>query len=218
MVKEAELSLIVLMAISCNLDNIGIGIAYGARKISIPFDSNLLIALITTLGTILSAALGRTVYIVLRPDTAKYIGSAILICAGLWVVVYDLIAPGPHVLHSKDNTSAPTSGPRSFLGRLLSILNNPCSADVDFSSHIDLKEGAVLGLALTLNNVANGVGAGLIGLNIVWLGVFVFLFSIATILGGIMIGSGYGSRVFGRFSGLAAGAILICIGIFELLT
>ena len=216
--KEAEFFIIFFMAISSNLDNVGIGIAYGARGISIPFDSNLLIAVITTVGTILSAALGRSMFIFLSPHTANLIGSAILIGAGLWVAVWESIAPAPHASHSKESAAVVTSTPQPFFKRLMSILDNPCSADVDLSSHIDLKEGAVLGLALTLNNVANGVGAGLIGLNIVWLAVLVFIFSIATILAGIMIGGGYGSRIFGRFSGLAAGVILICIGVFELLS
>lgn len=215
MVKEAEFSLILLMAISCNLDNVGIGIAYGARGISIPLASNLLIAAITTFGTFLSTAFGRSMYLFLKPETANLIGSAILIGAGVWVAVYDSVVPAPQVLH--ENAAVMTETPRSFFRRVLSILNNPCSADTDQSSHIDLKEGAVLGLALTLNNVANGVGAGLIGLNIVWLVACVFLFSIVTIIAGLMIGSRYGNRVFGRYSGLAAGVLLICIGLFELL-
>ncbi|MGC8491907.1 MAG: sporulation membrane protein YtaF [Syntrophobacteraceae bacterium] len=217
MVKEAESSLILLMAVSCNLDNVGIGIAYGARGISIPFGSNLLIAAITTLGTFLSTVFGRSMYLFLKPETANYIGSAILIGAGVWVAFYDSVAPAPQVLHTSENAAVMTETPRSFFRRVLSILNDPCSADTDRSSHIDLKEGTVLGLALTLNNMANGVGAGLIGLNMVWLALSVFLFSIATIVAGLMIGSRYGNRVFGRYSGLAAGLLLICIGIFELL-
>ncbi len=217
MVKEAESSLILLMAISCNLDNVGIGIAYGARGISIPLGSNLLIAAITTLGTFLSTAFGRSLFLFLKPETANHLGSAILIGAGVWVAVYDSVASASQVLHASENAAVMSAAPRSFFRRVLAILNNPCSADTDHSSHIDLKEGSVLGLALTLNNIANGVGAGLIGLNIVWLAVSVFLFSIATIVAGLMIGGRYGNRVFGRYSGLAAGLLLICIGIFELL-
>ena len=216
-VKEAELSFILLMALSSNLDNIGIGIAYGSRGISIPFASNLLIAVITSLGTFLSAALGKSMYLFFRPETANYIGSAILIVAGLWVAVYDSIAPAREVSLSNADEAAITSPPPSFFRKLLSILDNPSMADVDFSRHIDLKEGAILGLALTLNNLAGGIGAGMVGLNIVRLTVFVFIFSIATILAGLLCGSSFGARVFGKYSGFAAGLILICIGVCELL-
>ena len=47
----SHLLTILLLALSCNLDNVGVGIAYGARGIGIPLASNLLIALITAAGT-----------------------------------------------------------------------------------------------------------------------------------------------------------------------
>jgi putative Mn2+ efflux pump MntP len=82
---------------------------------------------------------------------------------------------------------------------------------------IDLREGAVLGLALTLNNIANGIGAGMIGLNIVWLTLCVFIISIVTIWLGIKVGDHYGRRIFGKVTGFAAGALLVFIGIYEII-
>jgi putative Mn2+ efflux pump MntP len=79
-VKEYQLLIILPMAISCNLDNIGIGIAYGARGVSIPFGSNLLIAAITTCGTLLSVMMGQSIHMFFKPDVAKYSGSALIIC------------------------------------------------------------------------------------------------------------------------------------------
>jgi putative sporulation protein YtaF len=217
MVKEAEIFFILLMAISSNLDNVGVGIAYGARRISIPFASNLLIAAITTIGTFLSVAFGKSMCVFFKPESANLLGSAILICAGVWVVFYDSLAAAPRAKPEEEKTAAAIAAPRSFWKRVLTVLDNPCSADYDLSSHIDLKEGAVLGLALTLNNLANGIGAGMVGLNTLWLCVFVFFLSIATILAGIMTGARYGFRVFGRFSGIAAGMILILIGLWDLI-
>ncbi|MGC9194577.1 MAG: sporulation membrane protein YtaF [Syntrophobacteraceae bacterium] len=217
MVKEAEISFILLMAISSNLDNVGVGIAYGARRISIPFASNLLIAAITTIGTFLSVAFGKSMSAFLKPQIANCLGSAILIGAGVWVAFYDSIAASPRTKPLLEKAAVDSLTSRSFFKKILTVLDNPCSADVDFSSHLDLRESAVLGLALTLNNLANGVGAGMIGLNTLWLCVFVFVLSIATILAGIMTGARYGSRVFGRFSGIAAGIILILIGLCDLM-
>lgn len=217
MVKEGEISLIFLMALSSNLDNVGVGMAYGARRISIPLASNLLIAAITTIGTFLSVAFGKGMSVFLKPQTANFLGSAILICAGVWVVFYDSMTAAHRTKPSVEKAAVGAAVPRSFVKRVLTVLDNPCSADIDLSSHIDLREGAVLGLALTLNNLANGVGAGMIGLNTAWLCVFVFFLSLATILAGIMTGARYGSRVFGRFSGIAAGVILILIGLWDLL-
>jgi putative sporulation protein YtaF len=97
------------------------------------------------------------------------------------------------------------------------ILNNPFIADADLSNHIDLREGATLGLALTLNNIANGVGAGMIGLNIMLLTLLVFIVSIVTIWVGIKIGAYYGHRIFGRLTGFAAGILLVVIGVYEII-
>ncbi len=49
----------LLIALSCNLDNVGVGISYGARGIKIPFVTNLFIALITGTGTLLAMVLGK---------------------------------------------------------------------------------------------------------------------------------------------------------------
>jgi putative sporulation protein YtaF len=215
--KEYHLIIILLMSISCNLDNVGIGMAYGARGVSIPFDSNLLIAVITSCGTFLATILGQSMYIILKPEIAKYIGSAIIICVGIWIIGQEFIIDGKTVDYSEHVEDSAAAGQKGLFARIMMVLNNPFMADSDMSNHIDLKEGTVLGLALTLNNIANGVGAGMIGLNIVWLTVCVFILSIVTIWVGIKIGDHYGRRIFGRFTGLVAGALLVLIGIYEII-
>jgi putative sporulation protein YtaF len=214
---EYHLSIILLMAISCNLDNIGIGIAYGARGVSIPFESNLLIAAITTCGTCIALVFGQSVHIILKPDIAKYTGSLIIICAGIWIIGREIISDHEKSFNAeRDASAAPSIGKRPF-AKIMMILNNPFIADADLSNHIDLREGATLGLALTLNNIANGVGAGMIGLNIMLLTLLVFIVSIVTIWVGIKIGAYYGHRIFGRLTGFAAGILLVVIGVYEII-
>jgi putative sporulation protein YtaF len=217
-VKEYHLAIILLMSISCNLDNVGIGIAYGARGVSIPFDSNLLIAFITTSGTFVSAVCGQSLYLVLKPELARYIGSAIIICMGIWIIGQEFIIGGMTGVCSEHIADRAAADQKGLFAKVMMVLDNPCAADADLSNHIDLKEGTVLGLALTLNNIANGVGAGMIGLNIMWLTVFVFILSIVTIWVGIRIGDRYGQRIFGRLTGLVAGAILVLTGIYEIIS
>ncbi len=45
-----HLATILLLSLSSNLDNIGVGVSYGIRKVNIPFTSNLLIAVVTRGG------------------------------------------------------------------------------------------------------------------------------------------------------------------------
>ena len=48
----------ILLAFSSSLDSLIIGIAYGIKNIRIKFSINIIIALIVTLGTLLSMVLG----------------------------------------------------------------------------------------------------------------------------------------------------------------
>jgi putative Mn2+ efflux pump MntP len=45
---------VLVLATSSNFDNVGVGIAYGIRGTCIPFASNLIIAVISGTGTLLS--------------------------------------------------------------------------------------------------------------------------------------------------------------------
>ena len=58
---------IFLLALSSNLDNIGVGTSYGARGINIPFSSNLLIAVITGAGTFVSMTIGNGISNIINP-------------------------------------------------------------------------------------------------------------------------------------------------------
>ena len=82
--RTSHLLTILLLAISCNLDNVGVGIAYAARGIGIPFASNLLIALITAGGTGLCIVFGQRIFQVLLSQGAILLGAALLVGMGLW--------------------------------------------------------------------------------------------------------------------------------------
>ncbi len=51
---------IILVGIAANLDNLGIGLAYGVKKTKIPFASNLTIAVVSMIVTYLSVLLAQT--------------------------------------------------------------------------------------------------------------------------------------------------------------
>ena len=82
----SHLLTILLLAISCNLDNVGVGIAYGARGIGIPLASNLLIALITAAGTGLCIVFGQQIFQVLPGEVGVILGAVLLIGMGVWVI------------------------------------------------------------------------------------------------------------------------------------
>lgn len=213
-VPYASILPILLIAVSSNLDNIGVGASYGVRKINIPITSNLLIALVTATGTFLSIFLGQSVYLFISKGTEGLLGGAIIILAGLWVIfqekcLHRVAEPREPELTVRDTPS------RYGLRHIAQILDNPIAADWDFSGHIDVREALALALGLTINNIPNGIGAGMLGLNVYAMTAVVFVASIVTIWIGIYLGK-LGVRWVGQSAGVVAGVLLIFVGLYEI--
>lgn len=215
--QTSQLVAIFLLAISCNLDNVGVGIAYGARGIGIPLASNFLIALITAAGTGLCIVFGQQIFQVLPAEVGVILGAVLLIGMGVWVIRQDI---GERDHQGQEvQPPAPANGldQQSWLRRLLLILQNPVLADQDSSGYIDLKESLLLSMALMLNNVPNGVGAGLLGLSTLLTTLMVGVLSILTFWLGIGLGRSLGVRWLGRHAGTVSGLLLIVIGLAEII-
>ncbi len=206
---------IFLLALSSNLDNVGVGTSYGARGINIPFSSNLLIAVITSAGTFVSMAIGNGINNIINPNFANAMGALVIGCTGVWVLIQELSRRDDEESDVPELLQKTNFSNQSFFRKMLTILDHPFLADTDFSGHISVKEGFLLALALTLNNLTNGIGAGLLGLNKALTTVSVMILSIVTIWFGIQFGRYSGVHWFGRFSGRISGLILIVLGIYE---
>jgi putative sporulation protein YtaF len=210
-----HLATILGLAVSSNLDNIGVGVSYGIRKINIPFTSNLLIAGVTSTGTLVSILLGQTIYLFLRPPMAAVSGGGIIIAAGIWVLVHETVMQRGRERPEERPQPTETDLSRFGFRQIVTILNHPILADRDFSGHIDLREATALAFGLTLNNIPNGVGAGLLGLSAVVTTSAVFLCSIVTVWVGIS-GGHLGYRRLGKSAGSISGVLLIAIGVYEI--
>jgi putative sporulation protein YtaF len=212
-----RLGTIFFLALACSLDNIGIGIAYGVRKLSIPFGTNLLIAVLTAGGTLVALLGGHLVTKLIHPQSAILVGAVIIILAGAWVVLQETIWRQPAKPLEELQLIALAGVPEvSLLKKIFMILDNPFIADQDFSGHIVLKEGIILGLALLLNNLPIGVVAGLLGLSPFLITVSLIIMSILTIWIGISMGYCLGTHWLGLLSGPVSGVILILIGAYEI--
>jgi putative Mn2+ efflux pump MntP len=97
------------------------------------------------------------------------------------------------------------------------ILDDPFRVDYDYSGSIELKEASVLAFALTLNNLSCGFAAGLIGLNTALTVGTAFAISLIFFYSGIKIGILYIAHWFGERGDLAAGIMLVLLGLYELL-
>ena len=207
-----------LLALSSNLDNIGIGVSYGIRRIAIPFSSNLIVAVVTTLGTICAMSLGDLVARHIPPEIAAGAGSAVIAAAGVWVMLQTWIKPNGACAQAappvRETTKVFELRIRS-LGLLIRILREPVGVDADCSGRIEGREALLLALALTVNNLAGGFGGGMVGISIPLTAGLVFLLSLLTLAYGVKFGHLYLSRWLGRWASLVAGLILVAVAVYE---
>lgn len=206
-----------LIALSCNLDNVGVGISYGTRGIRVPWSTNLFIALLTATGTCLAMLLGQQTFLFISPSSGAILGGAILIVLGVWVIVQETLLRDRPVQILRPPVTRKDQTQQSFWQHLLSILENPSFADQDHSGHIDIKEGTLLGLALMLNNLPNGVAAAMIKLPLPLITLAVGLLSMVTFWVGLAVGRAIGSFRIGPWTWVASGLLLIGVGLAEVI-
>lgn len=197
-------ALALLIAFAANVDNLGVGIAYGIRKIKVSWQANLIIAVLSLAATWLAEELGFVIRDYLNVATANWVGALLIIGIGLWIIAEPLLASGSIGKRQK-----------SVLPNV--VIHRPEIADRDDSLTIDRGEAVILGIALSINAMAAGVDDGL-KYGPTWvLPVMVGLLSFLTIEAGMFLGRRYMAEALGKQSAVVSGALLILIGAYQLL-
>lgn len=182
---------ILLLGIAANLDNLVVSLAYSVKQTKIPFISNLTIAGVSMTVTYVSVIAGNTIIEYISPDTASLIGSLLLCAIGLWTVM-------PH--HSSGE--APEK--------------NPALIDRNGDKIVSFREALMLGVILSANCLATGIGIGANGISALWTVLSIGLFSIVTIGASNHCGKFLSRTLIGKHPTLIAGGLLIFIGIYEI--
>ncbi len=202
----ANLFIYVMLGIGTNIDNLGIGVAYGIKKFRIGLISNLLIAFFNASGTLISMAAGEKISKYLSLATASYLGNGIIVLIGVWglITTCKFSANGSEIIKSGalrenrlDQSATPAAGGITYIG---------------------MKESIPLAFALSISNLGMGIGAGIAGYDIVILTFVMFVFSML----GISIGQIFGTASFrllpGRWPGVVSGVMLIALGLYEIIS
>lgn len=213
--RTIHLLSILALATSSNFDNVGVGIAYGIRGTCISFASNLIIALISGTGTLLSMLAGASLHRVLKPELATVVGGLILIGIGVWVIIQGtrrVRKAGSSVEQLQDARKVISQ--HIMFSNMLKFLDDPFFLDKACSTHMHIRETVLLGVALTLNNLVNGVAAGLLGLSLSLVTSFVVIFSIIAIWAGRSAGRSIRYQWIGTVTGPLSGLLLISIGVY----
>lgn len=199
---------IFLLCIAPNLDNMAIGLAYGARKINVPFKSNLAIAVFSGLATLFSAALGNVISNIMPLYIGNAIGGSIVSIMGAYTIY--------QYFHDKKKINQSHSIDELGIENLKALIEDPTIADKDFSGDISVKESILLGIALAVNCLGTGLGAGMVGINIFILSLCVIVFSIITIWAGAFLGKRFASKFLGQNATFISGVLLFLVGIYEI--
>jgi putative sporulation protein YtaF len=199
------------LAISTNVDNFGVGIAYGIKRIRIGAASNLLIACCNCSATYLSMRAGETIAQFVPASVCNTIGSGTIVLVGLWALLNTFAFGG------SDSETNPAGEPKEKI-QLEYIAQHPEVLDVDRTGHVNVREALPLAFALSISNLATGMGARLAGLDVDFLVLLMFAFSILGIICGYYFGRLFSRKLPKRWPGVVSGILLIAFGFHGLLS
>lgn len=202
----------LVLGVAANLDNFGIGISYGIQKVRIPFLSNFFIALLSGIIAYLAVLAGQVLGQFM--GVANLLGAFMIVVIGIWVIIHKSTAD--EALPVSVSFNKAYTIPLTPLGWVIQITKNPSRADLDANGFISVKEAIALGITLSFNCIATGVGSGLTGLPPFPVAISVLLFSMLTISLGYWTGWKTASNRLERWSQAASGILLILIGIYEI--
>jgi len=206
-ISSVQLALYALLiALANNVDNLGARIAYSLQGTRVSLLVNLWISIITFLISYAAASSGAAAIGYFGAQAAASIAMIFLVALGAWMI---LQARKPAWREKQ-----PFGGKQRE--SLWTVLLKPQRADVDRSRHIDFKEGSVLGIALSINNIGGGVSGGIVGVDPFLVALLSALVSFVALWAGNYMAEFFVKRNITEKVGIVAGALLIALGIKQI--
>ncbi|MBY8889252.1 hypothetical protein K7472_31070 [Streptomyces sp. PTM05] len=178
-----------LIGIGTNFDNSGIGVAYGTAKIKFPHRINALVNAIGFASAFLGAYVGDATAGYFPQTAARWTASAVLACVGL--IYWYSAYVRPRLRKQKRDVSLP---------------------------HPGWRQGVLLGLGLSITNVANGFGATVASSAPLWsIVIAITAWGYVMIWLGNVLGIGLLSKLVGTYAPLVGGLLLLVVAGHEAL-
>ncbi|HAM51120.1 MAG TPA: sporulation membrane protein YtaF [Nitrospiraceae bacterium] len=196
------------IALTNNVDNVGVRIAYSIRGIKIGTLINGWISVITFVISTFAAFSGTMISGVLSKQLSSVIAMLLLTAIGLWMILE------PYVRRKKNGSE---ESDREDKKNVYHVILKPEDADMDNSKHIDFKEATLLGIAMSINNVGGGLSAGMIGLSAFWVGFLSAVLSFIALWAGNYIAEFFTRWNITHKAAVVAGILLIAIGIEQIM-
>ncbi|AKX97286.1 sporulation membrane protein YtaF [Neomoorella thermoacetica] len=202
----------IFLALAVSLDGLGVGLAYGLRKIKLPWLSLVLVAMVSVVASFLSMAAGHLITMVFNPVLAGRLGAGILLTLGLVIILEAYLKR--EGAGAEEQTLLRFRLPR--LGLVIQILKEPSRADRDLSGSISSQEALTLGLALALDALGTGIGAAAAGFSLFLAPLCIGLCQLLLVRAGLFLGEYWGLENLGWRGAAIPGLILIAIGLWRL--
>ncbi|MDD2378185.1 MAG: sporulation membrane protein YtaF [Bacilli bacterium] len=215
--------LIIMLAISLNIDSLGVGISYGIRNIKIPLTSKIILCLLSIIHASIGLMFGKWLMSILPIQITNILGGILLISMGIWIVFQSLFSKND--LEEKDKSVYKVKKVRTIdlyiapLKLTIKIIKDPVCGDIDNSNIIDAKEAFFLGVALSLDSLIATIGSGAAGVSSFFIPFMIGIFQMIFLTIGTLIG-----RKLSEFSNInkkvvfvISGILLIAIGIIRLI-
>ncbi|MFW6381835.1 MAG: sporulation membrane protein YtaF [Bacillota bacterium] len=205
---------LLLLAVAISLDGFGAGISYGLREIKLGFVHLLIIGGMSLVVISIAILLGSGFSVLLPPMLASRLGGILLIIVGLWMI-YSAWR-GLNMTVNIEQEQLLLCLNLKPLGIIIKILRQPLEADLDHSGHLSPVEAVLLGLALALDAVGVGFGAGLSGMASPVLPLIIGVVTPLFIQAGFVTGSFLGKTIPDLFT-LVPGIFILCMGIINII-
>ena len=192
------MSFSVLLALSLSADALGIGLAYGLRRISFPPLSRLLLAAETFFMMEGFLLLGGLLSQFVPQGLAERAGQGFLLLFGIWLCLQGF--------GQKKEADSP-----------LAAVHVPSRCDKNESSVLEPAETILLGFILSIDSFAIGLSAAVSGMSVDFLPLFAALFQTAFLSVGAYMGAKLTrlSNTRENLWSLLSGGILICIALLH---
>lgn len=213
MISLPVLTEALLIVTALSMDAFVSGFAYGADKIKIPFVSVTVINLICCAILAVSLFLGGMV----GPYLPKHLTTAICFALLMGLGLSKVFDSAVKSLIRRCNPFKKKIRFSAFhLGFVLNIYADPQQADRDHSNTLSPGEAAYLALALSLDGLAVGFGAGMTDTS----ALLVVALSLLSNMAGVMLGCWLGDRITRRLRWdltWLSGVLLVVLAVMKLL-
>ncbi|MEW6228517.1 MAG: manganese efflux pump [Bacillota bacterium] len=237
---------VILFAIAISVDGFVAGVAEGLRGIRVPVSSLVVVNLVSAAVVFVSLSGGHLVAGWLTPVAGRLIGGGILVCLGAWMLrpgprearrrsrgqagAGIRSGPGktdgvaiprcnPEDAQESFRRQCDTSQQPSVVSTLMLVprfLDEPAKADLDLSGVLSAGEAFFLGLALAIDALGVGFGAGMAGLSGTLTPIVAGVTQYIFVSAGLGVGSRMKMSALGPKLEKIPGGILILLGVLRL--